>query len=78
MYLRVSKFRFLKFWLLLSRVAPYLQFVTHELFDKISGRYMKESYFFFSLNKKPTCKEIQWEGCTQANEKWLRCKAVKL
>jgi hypothetical protein len=28
MYLLVSKFRFLKFRLLLSRVAPHLQFIT--------------------------------------------------
>jgi len=32
-YLVVSTFRFLAFWLLLSRVAPYLVYY-HELFDK--------------------------------------------
>ena len=34
MYLLVSKFPFLEFRLLLSRVAPYLQFA-HELFEML-------------------------------------------
>ena len=33
----VSKFRVLKFWLLLSRVAPYLQFVTTNCLTKSKG-----------------------------------------
>jgi hypothetical protein len=45
MYLWASKFRFLEFWLLLSRVAPYLQFVTTNcLISKESAYYADYKY----------------------------------
>jgi hypothetical protein len=34
MYLFILKFHFLEFRLILSRDAPYLQFVVHGLFDR--------------------------------------------
>ena len=60
MYLLVSKFRFLEFRLLLSRVAPYLQFVTTNCLKSLAEKFYSIKMLLQAMIQLAPAEELTW------------------